>query len=334
MFELQNSTAIGLTILCSFMWGSWFQTVKRLKGYPLSAYMLWIYSFSFIVVWASIWLLSDKALSAPIGEQIAANPNRVSIAFVCGAMAAIGMQNKMWVVRKLGMILASSISSTFSILLGTMYSILLGGIAECTNLTLVIFATLVLLGATLVCQCSSHMRDRDLVGGDHKKAAQMEKGETKVVILAIMNIAFLASAYPVGLSIVTRTVSNPNGVDALVGIGAMCAGAFIGTAIYSGIKLVKAHQVDLFFHPSKEILFMAFLSSIGHYGGNVINALVSPQLSVAISWPMSNSFSMWSYSWGLVYGEYKGAYKKTYVVLFLGIVLSIVGLLLFSVATH
>lgn len=334
MFLFSTPTAIALVVLCSFMWGSWFQTIKRLKGYPLSAYMLWIYIFSFIIVWGSVLLLKERMLSAPIGAQILRNPGRSAIALICGGMTAVGMQNKMWIVEKLGMVLASSISSTFSILLGTFYSILLGGIPEGTNLTLMVVATLLLLGATLICQSSSHMRDLDLAKGDRNKAAQMERGESKVIALAVINIMFLSSAYPVGLSIVTRTVSNPNGLDALAGIALMCVGALIGTTIYSGIKLVRHGQVRLFLHPTRKILCMAFLSAIGHYGGNVINAIVSPSLSVAISWPMSNSFSMWSYSWGLLYGEYRGARKQTYITLTSGIVLSVIGLLLFSAAIH
>ena len=335
MIIFSTPTAIAMVVLCAFMWGSWIQTIKRLNGYPLSAYMLWVYTFSLVLVWGALLLLKNQWITSPIGQQIRQNPFKCAIAFVCGGMASMGMQNKMWVIKKIGLILASSISSTFSILLGTFYSILLGGLPEGTNLPLMIIATVILLGSAIVCQTSGTMRDRDKQpkGADDPKKAP-EKGRGKVVALAIMNIMFLASAYPVGLSIVTKTVSNPNGVDSLLGIAIMCTGAFVGTLFYSGIQLIHHKQVSIFLHPPKRILGMAAISSVGHYGGNVVNAVVSPSLSVAISWPMSNSFSMWSYGWGLVYREYRGARKRTYIVLFSGILLSVIGLILFSIAIH
>lgn len=338
MIEFSSQTAILLVLICSFMWGSWIQTIKRLNGYPLAAYMLWVYILSVVVVWGGIFLLKDLLLSEPVGAQIARNRGRVALCALCGALAAIGMQNKMWVVERLGLILASSLSSTFSILVGTFYSILLGGLPQNSSLWKIILATLVMLASALVCQISGIMRDRDRSGAAPRSnkgglRATFE-GRGRVLALAIGNLVFIASAYPIGVSVAVRTVSNPNGVDSLLGIGIMCLGAVVGTLIFSGVKLIRRGQVNRFLHPPKRIFAMAAISAVGHYGGNLLNFLASPSLSAAVAWPMSNSFSMWSYSWGLLYGEYRGARKATYAVLALGIALSVLGIVLFSVSIN
>lgn len=336
MISFSQESAILLVVLCTFLWGSWFQTIKRIDGYPLAAYMLWIYGISVVIVWGAIFSLKDCMLQAPIFQQISASWEKTAIAVICGGLAAVGMQNKMWVVERLGMILASSISSTFGIIVGTIYSIIIGGLPANSSVRAILSASAVLLFATILCQLSGVMRDKDLLKKNEQSLSirEMLLKRRKVLILAIANIAFLSTAYPIGLSACVRTVSNPDGFDSLVCIGLMSFGAFIGTAIYSITILVRKKQLNMLFKPGKRILIMALLSAIGHYGGNVINAIASPSLSVAISWPMSNAFPIWSYSWGLVYGEYKGAKKKTYLVLFVGIVLYIVGLLLFSQSIH
>lgn len=331
-----QEAAITMVFLCTFMWGSWFQTIKQLRGYPIAAYMLWIYGFSIIIVWGAIACLKDVMLQDSIVHQLTASKGKALLAIASGSLTAIGMQNKMFVVGRIGIILSSSISATCGILFGTFISAIVSGLPENISIWTVLFSSAVLVGATIICQLSGVMRDKDLLKHDNTQmnVKPLWKERKRIIILLVLNILFLSNAYPIGLSACVRTTENPTGFEPLLCIGLMCIGAFIGSGIYSIFILIYKKQLHMLLHPGRRVVIMAFLSAIGHYGGNVINTLASPSLSVAISWPMSNAFPIWSYSWGLLYGEYKGSKRKTYYVLALGISMCFIGLILFSISIY
>lgn len=46
MGVLSSTQALLLLLFTTIIWGSWYQCIKRLNGWPVAAFMLWMYTFS------------------------------------------------------------------------------------------------------------------------------------------------------------------------------------------------------------------------------------------------------------------------------------------------
>ncbi len=49
--------SILMVLIASLMWGSWFQFLRRIRDWPVPSFMLWLYSTSFLIIWASVFIL-------------------------------------------------------------------------------------------------------------------------------------------------------------------------------------------------------------------------------------------------------------------------------------
>lgn len=328
MFQLPQGTAIFMILFATFMWGSWFQCIKRLGKYPVSGFILLMYSFSFILVWGFIGLFGKSFLADGILAPIAAMPDVALEVVVCGALFAAGMQIQMNVVKRVGIILSVSITATCNILFGTVIAAFVGGIRDNVSITLLMIAALVLVTATVICQIAGKRRAFEKGGSIEGN----EEVSPKMVASLILVMLFLASAYPLAMSLGVKTELHPRGFEPLLCVGLLSFGSLIGSWIYSSVVLTKKKLWRATFRPeNKAGIWMALISAFAHYGGNIIHTIAIPVVSVAIAWPMGTTSNIWSYIWGLGYGEFKGCSKKTYAILFSGMILFFAGVVLLAI---
>ena len=195
----------------------------------------------------------------------------------------------------------------------------------------IIFASVLLILATIFCQLAGVSRDKDL-----GKAVETTNGARSkdVLSLAFINLV-LMSSYPLANSIGLRTPTNLNGFSSLTCMGIMVIGAFVGSLAMTLImsktsqrELVKQSGV-----PFSKLAILAFIAACCHFGGNVLHTFFAPVISVTIATALGNSYHLWSYVWGIIYGEFKGSSAKTYTTLALGVALFVIGVLIISLKT-
>ena len=67
---LTAQLAIAGIIFVTFLWGSWFQTVKHLGSFPVHAFISVMYGISVIIVWAAIGLLGKQMIQLGVFSEI------------------------------------------------------------------------------------------------------------------------------------------------------------------------------------------------------------------------------------------------------------------------
>lgn len=324
---LSQTAAVLILLFVTFLWGSWFQAVKHTGDYPIYVFLNWMFLFSIFVVWISIFLFQKQMVPDGVFHEIASDPSRAAIVFLCGSVYAIGMQIQLSVVSRVGLILSSSITSTCSILSGVIVSAVLGGVPEGASIVMIMFSAALLIGGTIVCQIAGTMRDRDVNKAGSTKVKT--KAKTKDILLLVFVAAVLQPFFSIASSVGLKTDLRPNGFSSFTCMGILCIGAFVGTTIFSVIMVTRAKQWDKVLHPTVKmplIIGMAIISAFCHFGGNLLNAVASPVVSVVIATGIGYSYGIWSYLWGMVYGEFSGSKKKTLLVLGMGILLFVVGI--------
>lgn len=324
---IDHQLAFAGMLLVTFLWGSWFQTVKHIGRFPVEVYIALMYGFSVIVVWISIAFFGKELIPTSALAEISGNYRLAIEIFGCGIIFGIAMQMHLKVVKRIGLILSTSVSATCAILGGTIVTIVFAGVPEGVRVSTLIISSLILIMATIICQVSGVMKDK----GNSKESEGIVKHRLNdVLLLAFINL-ILMSSYPVAISIGLRSSLNPAGFSSLTCMGVLVIGAFIGSAFFS-INPYRRYMKDPDSTISfKKLFFLAFVASLCHFGGNVLQAICAPTVSVTIATVMGNSYHVWSYAWGIFYGEYKGAGIKTYAILAIGIVLFMVGVLMLSI---
>ena len=328
---LSQTSAVLVLLFVTFLWGSWFQAVKHTGDYPIYVFLNWMYLFSIIIVWGAIFIFEDKMIPDGVFYEISSDLGRAAIVFICGAVYAIGMQVQLSAVSRVGLILSSSITSTCSILSGVIVSAVLGGVPEGASIIMIMMSAVLLIGGTIVCQVSGTMRDRDISQG--KNISGQVKAKKKDIVLLVFASGILQPFFSVASSIGLRTELRPNGFSSFTCMGILCLGAFLGTTIFSGIMITKNKMWDKVIHPNVKmwlIVAMAIISAFCHFGGNLLNAVAAPVVSVVIATGIGYSFGIWSYLWGIVYGEFVGAKRKTLGVLVCGLGFFIAGIVILT----
>lgn len=327
---MSQTAAILLVLLAAFLWGSWLQATKYTGDFPLPAFMLWLYGASAVLVWAFI-LIVQRFRMGGIAAEIAASPALALLVMVCGAAMALGIQLQMTVIGRVGLVLSNSVNATCGVLLGTLLSSVLGKLPAGVSYVRVFATALILIAATTICQYSGVLRDRDLA---RKPSREMKTQDTRAALLMVLAAA-LNTMYALGLSLGVRTSVSPHGFDKWTCIGLLALGSFLGTLVYSGIRLTRAHQWGtVFCRKYRKAYGIACLCALCHYGGNLIHTVSSAVLSVSVSWLIGRTGSMWTYLWGIYHKEYRGASAKTYCVLFFGIFVYIVGVFLLAYSLY
>ena len=328
---LSQTSAVFVLLFVTFLWGSWCQAVKHTGNYPIYVFLNWMYLFSVVIVWGAIFIFEDKMIPDGVFNEIASDPGRVALVFLCGAVYAVGMQIQLSAVSRVGLILSSSITSTCSILSGVIVSAILGGVPEGASLTMIMMSAVLLIGGTVVCQISGTMRDKDIKKGENKKTPLATKKQD--IILLIFASGILQPFFSIASSVGLKTDLRPEGFSSFTCMGILCLGAFVGTAGFSAIVVTKEKMWKKVIHPDVKIgviIGMAVISAFCHFGGNLLNAIAAPVVSIVIATGIGYSFGIWSYLWGIVYGEFSGAKKKTLGVLGCGLAFFIVGIVILT----
>lgn len=321
--------AIAGIIFVTFLWGSWFQTVKHLGSFPVHAFISIMYGISVIIVWAAIGLLGKRMIPLGVFAEMKSSPGLTLAILGCGIVFGIAMQMHLTVVKRIGLILSTSVSATCAILGGTIISVLFAGVPEGVSVISLFVASVLLILATITCQFAGVCRDADRQKADEKKRSRTQD----ILLLAFINL-ILMSSYPLANSIGLRSVLNPDGFSSLTCMGVLVIGAFAGSSLFTLILLgreKKSISEVMASLPFGKLFILASVAAFCHFGGNVLHALFAPVVSVAIATVIGNSYHCWSYVWGLIYGEFKGTSKKTYGILFGGILLFVAGVILLSV---
>ena len=65
--------AIAGIIFVTFLWGSWFQTVKHIESFPVHAFISMMYGISVVIVWLSIGLTGRSMIPEGVFHEIKNN---------------------------------------------------------------------------------------------------------------------------------------------------------------------------------------------------------------------------------------------------------------------
>ncbi len=325
------TAAMILLVITTVLWGSWYQFGKKLRGWPVAAFMLWLYFFSAVIVWAAVLIIKPFFVQEPLGEIIASNWSRCMIALFCGAVFSVGVQLNVIVVKNVGVVISTSIMATTGVLMGTLISAFFGGIREGQSIEKILAGAVLLILSTIVCQFATISRNKDhgLVKGNSSYEEEASKRHRNTALLLFSTI-FLTPNYALAQSLTVKTDLRPEGIPALLCIALLATGSFIGTLVFSGVQLSMKHQwKEAFnFRTRKDCILMSFISAFCHYGGNLGYAVSAPVISYAIAWPLSTTYNLWQYLWGLVLGEFNKTSVKTKLMLAFGILMAVAAILI------
>lgn len=330
--QISQTMGLFMVLFTTFLWGSWSQFVKKLSKWPVAAFMLWLFTSGFVLLSAALLILRNVLLPDNVLDLMAALPGKCLLVLICGITYAIGMQINMTVVHKAGLIFSTSIMSMLTIPVGCAVSSIFGGIPENVSVLQIILGVILLVMATLLCQKSTRMRDRD---NGVEIAEEETKARLKYMLMLVACAVVFSPTYTVALSIGTTPVGDLMLPPALL-VWILTGGALIGTAIVSGVILLKNHQLAALLAVRENFQYVryALLAGVFHCGGNLIHTIASPVVSVAIAWPLGYLSNIWQYFWGVIRGEFKGAKKRTWITLVLGVLCFILALITLASALY
>lgn len=334
MLELSLGSAICLELLTAFLWGSWYQVIKRIGDYPIPAFMIWLYLFSNAIIWGAAVLFRSVFVPQGIFAAVAEKPGLSLFCFLCGIPFGVGIQIGMMIMKKVGLILSISIMSPLGILSGTIIPMLVSGLPKGITPATLILISLVFLGGTLLSQLSGALRDRERrARGDLRARDGTARPDAKIYLLFGINI-LLGFGYTLGVSYGMASVTNPDALPPMLCCAIICLGALAGTLILSSVRLVHTRELGRFFHTPPKVVLFSFLSAIGHFGGNVTNMMAAPLLSLSVAWPITTTSNIWAYFWGILYGEFEGTSRKVKGLLAAGVLLYAAGVLFLYMALY
>ena len=283
------------------------------------------------IVWLCILIFQSELVPGGIQSAILDAKEYALLALICGAGFSVGMQIQLYVVSKMGLIYATSVVSTSSIILGTVFSGILGGIPEDTSFGKILFGAGILLMATLFCQWAD--REKDC----YQKVPLdvIRKNSRKYLLILLIYLLVFSQSYTVGMSISVRTDLRPNGLPGPVAVGMLAVGAAIATVSVCSAMLIGEKKFNLLWKPGHPIyLAYAVIGGVCCLGGDLLHNIASPVVSVAIAWPLSNLSGVWQYFWGIVTGEFKKSGRKAKMLLGTGICLFLLGVMWLALARN
>jgi hypothetical protein len=323
--DLNTSTAVFMSLLAAFMWGSWFISLKYLGNYPINGYYVTLFTTSLVFVWTVGFVLDGPALIGNLRQVWAIDPSRIWVTLCCGVLYVFGMRLSIYVMGKIGLSLAQPIQSSINILMGTLVAALVGGVPPNLSVGRLVLACLFLTAAVSITVVAGNLRaqsqkdNHNYTGPVYTNSVLMRS--TGLMILSSVFIP----AYTFGLSYGLRSITHTAGMAVLPFMAMLCTGAFCGSMLTSGVMLTRCKQWHLVFQAPFSIHKFGIFSGLFHYGGNIIHTFATAFLSSAISWPLGVTSGLWTQLWGMVYGEFKGASRRAYVALFSGIGLYLLG---------
>lgn len=315
----------------AFLWGSWAVVLKKLDGYPLDAFFLGLYIFSFIFVWIFAWITLGEALFEEMAQVWRERPAVILAALGAGAAYIVGMRILLTVYSAVGLSVTAPISTFMNLIMGTLLAALVGGTPVALSLLDLSFACLLFFAAAMAVVWARICRDRTLfeaAGAELRDAAGAKSRRLLTRNLLLVSLASaIITAYPLGLAFCLRTPSHSDGLSPMPFMAILVTGSLFGASLLSGAILTARRQWPTFIRAKWNMQRYAVIAAAGHYGGNIINAFATGTLTAAVSWPLGTSSQLWTYVWGLATGEFKGAPRKSYLLIATGALLYLAGIL-------
>lgn len=319
---ISYTSAVFLVVLVSFMWGFWHQFIRKIGTWPLASFMIWMEAAGSLVVWGMIALFREQWIPQGIPATIQAAPRQALTAFVCGVGFSTGMMINLYVVSAMGLIYSTSITSTVSIILGTVLAGVLGGFPADVSKSNLFLGALILLCASYLCQAAMLEKNKS------RGLSQRESKKTNLKFLGILlgYLLVFSQSYTIGMSLSVRTELRPEGLPGPLAVGMLALGALAAVLVLcTGILVKKGQLSTLWKPPKKRYILYALVGGTCCLGGDLIHNIASPVLSIAIAFPLAHLSGVWQYFWGLVSGEFRGSNKKAKLLLLGGILCYMLG---------
>jgi hypothetical protein len=325
--------AVFMVLLASSLWGTWAIALKHLHTFPLDAFVLTLFLWSFLFVWAVALIGTNAGVLSELPRTAQEHRAVIISTLIGGVIYQWGMRIWLLVIHMRGLIFTTSITASISLIIGTLFSALAGGLPRGASAPLLALGTVVLLLAIMTVTAATALREAALA------AAGPRPGSTPgtrlplwlAILLCVANGLFTA-AYPAALALGLQSQLRPNGLTVPAYMAVLASGAAAGAALTSGLWLTRQRRWSCVLHAPRRYIVYGMLAGFAHYGGNIINAFAVPVLSPTIAWPMGTTSSLWGVAWGYVYREYSGVPRRVYWMQAAGIALFIAGVVVLTVA--
>ena len=323
--DLSPGLAVLMVLLAANMWGTWFISLKYLGDYPIDGFYVTMFTSSLIFVWAVGLLIDGQTLFYNIREIYATDPSRVLVVLGCGMVYVINIRITLKVASTIGLSLTMPIKASINILMSTGVAAAVGGVPEGHSLGLIFFACFILIFAIFLSMQSARLRIKGQETAEEKADLQYSMLDIRKSILLMLLTTIISPAYSFGLSYSLKSVTQPNGLAVLPYMALLSTGAFLGAMLSCGSSLTIRKQWKIIFNAPFSIHKFGIISSLFHYGGNIIHTFASAYLSTVVAFPLAQINGLTTQMWGLIYGEFKGAQKSAYYYLGGSILLYIAG---------
>lgn len=315
----------------AFLWGSWTVLIKRLDGYPLDAFFLALYIFSFVFVWGIALVALEERLFDELARVWRARPAVILVALIAGGTFVLGVRITLTVFTAVGLSVTAPIQTFMSLILGTSLAALVGGTPAAIAPVDLIAACLLFFAAAMATVRARILRDRTLFEGAASQLRDAAAATSRRLIAKNMLLVAFASAiitaYPLGLSYSLQSPSREFGLTPLAFVAVLATGSLVGALLSSGAVLTRRRQWAVLLRAGWKLHRYSAIAAGAHYGGNIINAFATGALTAAISWPLGTTSQLWTYFWGLATGEFKGAPRRSYLLIAAGAALYCAGIL-------
>ena len=308
---MSQEVAIFGGLFNAFLWGSWAVVLKKLDGYPLDAFFMALYIFSFVFVWGIGLLALGERLFDELAAVWRGRPAVILVALIAGGTFVIGVRITLTVFTAVGLSVTAPIQTFMSLILGTSLAALVGGAPAAIAPVDLMAACLLFFAAAMATARARILRDRSLFEGAANQLRDRAGATSRRLIAKNMLLVAIASAiitaYPLGLSYSLKSTSRDFGLTPLAYILVLATGSLCGALLSSGAVLTHRRQWSLMLRAGWKLQRYSLIAALAHYGGNLINAYATGALTAAVSWPLGTSSQLWTYVWGVATGEFKGA---------------------------
>lgn len=304
---LNTEAAVSLALLASIFWGSWAIILKYTIKLPLEILYLVLLSAGVVFIWGLGFILEGSLLIEAIQSMLVSDPSRVLLTLVGGFISAGTNSSHVWVMQKVGLALSQPISSSLSLIFGTLVSYLIGGIPENMPLWRLIAAGGLLIAAIFFSFLAGKSRPEDHTEGRGKISRKV----FFFTLIAAMTGVIYSSSISFGL----KSVTQPHGMAVMPYLCLFITGVWLGALVFCGYLISKRKEWGMIKKLKPSLLLKISLASWTHYGGNVLHAFATRQLSSVLSWPLGMLSGLWIQIWGLAYGEFKDSPGKAYLFL-------------------
>jgi len=323
--QLTNGTAVFMSLFAAFLWGTWFISLKYLRNYPVYAYLITLFTTSFILVWIVGFILDGSQLIKNIIDVYKINSSYIIVTIVCGILYVIGMCFSMNVLKTIGLSLSQPIQSSVNIIVGTIVSGLVGGIPKSLSVSRIFISVIFLIAAVIASSIAGNLRAKAQKDGHGTSTLIFTKKELWRSLGIVAIASAFVPAYTVAISYGLKSTTHPGGLAVMPFMATLVTGAFLGSLLYNGTALTIRKQWICLWQAPFAIHKWGIMSGIFHYGGNIIHTFATAFLSSVVSWPLGVTSNVWTQAWGMVYGEFKGFPRKVYIALFSGFALYLIG---------